>query len=311
MTLTASCHNLLVVCILVGWLLPTTVHAEQVDVPGTQLYNFGLHLFRLGDFYRAVTELKRFSLLFPEHQRQAAAQVLIGLALQSDGLYDDAFLHFQGVQQAAAETDVRRVASFKLGELRFQQEQYRQAIDHLQQFLRLFPEGALVSHTTYLLSLASALQGESEQAERLLASFPIADPLSAPALALSQALQTAPTRPVKSPRTAGILAGIVPGAGHLYVGHPGQAIGAFLLNSLFLAGAAYAFHEGLEAVGAILLYFETGWYLGNIKSAANAAHAFNRQQQQAENDRLRATYAPPVLTLERLQTPSLGLRIAF
>ena len=109
---------------------------------------------------------------------------------------------------------------------------------------------------------------KSEQAERLLASFPASDPLSAPALALSQALHTAPTRPLKSPRTAGILAGIVPGAGHLYVGKPGQAISAFLLNSLFLAGAAYAFHEGLEAVGAILLYFETGWYLGNIRSAA-------------------------------------------
>jgi tetratricopeptide (TPR) repeat protein len=311
MTRLASFHKLFVVCIFVVWLLPATPHAEQVEVPGTQLYAFGLHLFRLGDFYRAVTELKRFSLLFPDHQRHAAAQILIGLALQGDGLYDDAFIHFQGVQQAAAETDVRRVASFKLGELRFQQEQYRQAIDHFQQFLRLFPDGALVPHTTYLLGLASALTGESTQAERLLALFPISDPLAASALSLSQALHTAPTRPSKSPRTAGILAGILPGAGHLYVGKPGQAISAFLLNSLFLTGAAYAFHEGLEAVGAILLYFETGWYLGNIRSAAEEAHAFNRQQQRAENDRLRATYAPPVLTLERLQTPSLGLRIVF
>jgi outer membrane protein assembly factor BamD (BamD/ComL family) len=311
MTLLASLHNLLVMCILVVWLLPTSIHAEQVAVPGAQLYNFGLHLFQLGDFYRAVTELKRFSLLFPDHQRHAAAQILIGLALQEDGLYDDAFTHFQAVQHAATETDVSRVATFKLGELRFQQEQYRQAIDHLQQFLRLFPEGPLVPQTTYLLGLASALTGESAPAERLLASFPTSDPLAAPAFALAQALHTAPARPVKSPRTAGMLAGILPGAGHLYVGKPGQAVSAFLLNSLFLTGAAYAFHEGLTAVGAILLYFETGWYLGNIRSAADAARAFNRQQQQAENDRLRATYAPPVLTLERLQTPGLGLRIAF
>jgi tetratricopeptide (TPR) repeat protein len=311
MTLLACWRNCLVVCTLIGCLLPATISAEQVEAPGTQLYNFGLHLFRLGDYYRAITELKRFSLLFPDHQRHAAAQILIGLALQNDGLYDEAFSHFEGMQQATGETDVGRVAVFKLGELRFQQEQYRQAIDHLQRFLRLFPDGALVPHTMYLLGLASALTGEFEPAKHFLALLPTHDPLSKPALALSHAIQTAPAQALKSPQTAGILAGILPGAGHLYIGKPVQAISAFLLNSLFLAGAAYAFHDGLEAVGAILLYFETGWYLGNIKSAADGARAFNRQQQQIWNDGLQAAYAPPVLSLEHLQLPSLGLRIAF
>jgi tetratricopeptide (TPR) repeat protein len=291
--------------------LPATLYAEQAEAPGTGLYNFGLHLFRLGDYYRAITELKRFSLLFPDHQRHDAAQVLIGLALQHDGLYDDAFAHFEGMHQATGGTDVGRLAVFKLGELRFQQEQYRQAIDHLQRFLHLFPEGALVPHTTYLLGLASAMTGEFEPARHFLALLPAHDPLSKYALALSHALQTAPAQALKSPRTAGILAGILPGAGHLYIGKPVQAISAFLLNGLFLAGAAYAFHDGLEAVGAIVLYFETGWYLGNIKSAADGARAFNRQQQQSWNESLRAVYAPPVLSLAHLQLPSLGLRIAF
>ena len=311
MALLASWRNCLVVCTLVGWLLPATICAEQVEVPGTRLYNFGLHLFRLGDYYRSITELKRFSLLFPDHQRHAAAQILIGLALQHDGLYDEAWSHFEGMQQITGDTDVGRVAVFKLGELRFQQEQYRQAIEHFQRFLRLFPDGALVAQTTYLLGLASALADEFEPARGFLALLPARDPLSERALALSHALQTAPARAVKSPRTAGILAGILPGAGHLYIGKPVQAISAFLLNGLFLAGAAYAFHDGLEAVGAILLFFETGWYLGNINSAAEGARAFNRQQQQIWNDSLRAAYAPPMLSLEHLQLPSLGLRIAF
>jgi TolA-binding protein/TM2 domain-containing membrane protein YozV len=311
MTLLAYSRYLLAVYALAGWLLPATLHAEQADVPGTILYDFGLHLYRHGDYYRAVTELKRFSLFFPDHQRHAAAQILIGLALQGDGLFDDAFVHFQHVQQAAGESDVGRVAAFKLGELRFQQEQYHQAVDHFQQFLRLFPEGPLVSHTTYLLSLAAAFNGQSDTAQRLLTSLAAHDPLSPQALALSQALQTTPTRPLKSPRTAGLLAGILPGAGHLYLGKPGQAISAFVLNGLFLTGAALAFHERLEVVGAILLYFETGWYLGNIRSATDGARDMNRQQQQTWNARLRTAYALPVITLEHLQTPSLGIRIAF
>src|SRR5262245_43366461 len=129
--------------LLVGWLLvwpcSPALQAEPAEPPGTSLYTFGLQLFRLGDYYRAITELKRFSLLFPDHQQYPAAQLLIGLALQEDQLYDDAFIHFQRLQESASTTDIGRVAAFKLGELRFQQEQYRQAITYWQQFLRLFP----------------------------------------------------------------------------------------------------------------------------------------------------------------------------
>jgi len=304
-----------VVCLLAGWLLLGQLldvsHAEQAELAGAELYTFGLHLFHLGDYYRAITELKRFTFLFPDHPRLGAAQLLIGLALQEDKLYDDAFVHFQQLQRLEHETDVGRVAAFKLGELRLQQEQYRQAVSHFQGFLRLFPASSLAPHAAYLLGLASALDGQTEQAQRMLASFPAQHALSEQAWTLQQALQTAPPRPTKSPQTAGILAGLLPGAGHLYLGKPQQAITAFLLNGLFLTGAAFAFHEGLEAVGAILLYFETGWYLGNIKSATDGARNIQQQHQSAFAHFLRATYTPPPLTLQHLQAPSLGLRIAF
>jgi tetratricopeptide (TPR) repeat protein len=310
-----ACQRLGVVYCLAGWLLLGQLldvpRAEQTELAGTQLYTFGLHLFHLGDYYRAITELKRFAFLFPDHPRLVAAQLLIGLALQEDKLYDDAFVHFQHLQRLESETDVGSVAVFKLGEVRLQQEQYRQAIGHFQGFLRLFPGSPLAPHATYLLGLASALDGQMEQAQRILTPFPTRHTLSEQALALQQALQTAPPLPTKSPQTAGILAGLLPGAGHLYLGKPQQAITAFLLNGLFLTGAAFAFHEGLEAVGAILLYFETGWYLGNIKSAVDGARDTQQQHQSAFVDWLRTTYTPPVLTLQHLQAPALGLRLAF
>jgi hypothetical protein len=203
------------------------------------------------------------------------------------------------------------VAAFKLGEIRFLQQQHRQAIDYLQRFLHAFPEGPLAPQTTYLLGLSWALDGQREQAQRVLTAMPTQHALAEQALALQHALQTEPLPTPKSPRLAGILAGVLPGAGHLYAGQPQQALTAFLLNGSFLTGAAFAFREGLVAVGAILLYFETGWYLGNINSAVEAAHSANRQQQSALTDQLRATYAPPPLTFQHLQTPGLGLRLTF
>src|SRR6266446_4374031 len=308
-------RQLQVVCLLLGILWAghssSTAQAQPGEVTDTQVYDFGLHLFRLGDYYRAITEFKRFSLLFPQHERQPAAELLIGLALQEDKAYSDAFTHFQHWRLVYDPTDATRVATFKLGELRFLQRQYRQAIVAFQDFLDAYPDGPLVSHTKYLLGFSWALDGQFSQAQQVFATLPSGDPLAQQALALQDELRLAPPLQSKSPQVAGILSGILPGAGHLYAGKLWQALTAFALNGVFLAGAAYAFHERLEATGAILLFFETGWYLGGINSAMDAARAANRQQQRAFTDHLMATYAPPVLTFQTLQAPGLGLRLRF
>ena len=285
-------------------------YAAQRDSAGTQLYAFGLHLFELGEYYRAVTELKRFTLIFPRHQQHTAGQILLGLALQEDGLYDDAFIHFRQLRQRHEQRAVGRLANFKLGELHFQQRRYREAIVHFQQFLQTFPDGSLVPRTTYLLGLSWALDGQLDQAQRALDTVPVEHALGAQARALQQDLKTPPT-PRKSPRTARLLAGLLPGAGHVYLGKPVQGLTAFLLNGLFITGAVFALREELYATGAILLYFETGWYLGNMKSAADGARAANRQQRHAFAEHLRTTYTLPNLSLRDLQAPGFGLRFAF
>ena len=108
-----------------------------------------------------------------------------------------------------------------------------------------------------------------------------------------------------------MLSGILPGAGHLYVGKPLHALGAFVLNGLFLAGAAYAWHEGLEATAGIVMFFETGWYLGTINSAMQEARQINQNARQAFAERIRTTYAPAPLDLQQLRSPTFGLRVTF
>src|SRR5215510_10042723 len=312
---TSLTHRLQVVCLLLGVLWasasPGIAQAQQDALTDTSVYDFGLHLFRLGDYYRAITEFKRFSLLFPHDARQPAVQLLIGLALQEDKAYDDAFIHFEHWPLTDDPTDATRVAAFKLGELRFLQGQYRQAVLSFQDFLDTYPDGPLVSQTRYMLGLSWALDGQFAQAQRALEAVPGRDPLASRALALQEELRLTPPLQGKSPQVAGILSGILPGAGHLYAGKPLQAVTAFALNGAFLGGAAYAMHEKLNVTGAILLFFETGWYLGGINSARDAARDANRRQQRAFTEHLQATYAPPVLTFQALQAPGLGLRLTF
>ena len=304
-------HRCVGVLLAVLLLVPCRVPAQGPATPADAVYDFALHLFRSADYYRAITEFQRFTVLFPQHGRAPAAQLLIGLALQEEHMYEAAVAHFQRWSVTTADGDAARVAALKPGELRFLQGQYQQAAVLLQAFLEAYPQGPLVTHARYLLGLSWLLDGQLVQAQHVFALLPDEAPLAAQARALQDELRVLPLVQPQSPQVAGILAGILPGSGHLYAGKPLQALTAFALNGVFLAGAAYAFREKLEIPGAILLFFETGWYLGNIHSAMDATREANQQQQKRRIERLRSHYAPPTLTLQVLQAPEVGLRMLW
>ena len=81
--------------------------------------------------------------------------------------------------------------------------------------------------------------------------------------------------PYKSPTTAGILA-FLPGLGHLYCGKRKEAAMSFLLNAVFMVGAAEAFYKEIYVLGGMLSMIEFGWYSGNVYSAINCAHRYNK-----------------------------------
>ncbi len=295
-------------CLLgnLSWGIPTLA-SEAAN--GKSVYAFGRHLLELGNHYRAITELRRFSLFFPDHPKQSATQMLLGLAYEALDDHAMAIDHYRRLQQVKDDGDFNRLALFKLGEIGLRQRQYQQATQLFQRFLTQFTGGPLVDRTTYLLGVTHFLEGEPQAGKRRFAALALESSWIDRAQAIQDRFDMAEPRPSKSPRVAGILAGILPGAGHLYLGTPRHAITALLLNGLFLAGATVSFLEGLEAVGVILLYFETGWYLGNINSAREGAREFNRRQMQDVRDKLYNNYVPPDLTLKQL--PGLGLNIKF
>lgn len=92
--------------------------------------------------------------------------------------------------------------------------------------------------------------------------------------------------PQKSPATAGALAAIVPGSGHLYCERYRDAAIAFVLNGAFIWGMVEAFEQNNYVVGGILTFFELGWYSGNIYSAVASAHKYNQRKKQEYLDYL-------------------------
>jgi hypothetical protein len=85
--------------------------------------------------------------------------------------------------------------------------------------------------------------------------------------------------PLKSPITAGTLAALLPGAGHLYLERPQDALIAFSVNGLFGWGAVSSFLQGNIGLGVLFSVIELAWYSGNIYSAVNTAHKINRKKE--------------------------------
>ena len=51
---------------------------------------------------------------------------------------------------------------------------------------------------------------------------------------------------------------------------------SFLLNAVFMVGAAEAFYKEIYVLGGMLSMIEFGWYSGNVYSAINCAHRYNK-----------------------------------
>ena len=89
---------------------------------------------------------------------------------------------------------------------------------------------------------------------------------------------------LKSPGIAGALS-LVPGAGYLYLGRPGTALAALVINGLFIWTAAESLQKKNYAVGTTAVFLGTGWYFGNMWGAFRAAHQQNRQLTRESIDR--------------------------
>jgi len=86
------------------------------------------------------------------------------------------------------------------------------------------------------------------------------------------------------------LLAIIPGAGHLYCERKKDALISFLLNGAMIYAAYEAFDHDLDVIGGIITFFELGFYSGNIYSAVNSAHKYNRNEKSKFLDYLRKKY---------------------
>ncbi len=260
------------------FLLLSPASAAQPD-----LLSFADSLAVERDYYRAITEYKRFLHYFPADPRAAYAQLAIAENLLNAKRWlaaDEALKKVWRHYPAGAEADKARrlyaAAAYRRGDYREAKQRYESLSVHSA------PPG---HDASYWLGLNELRQDNPEAARRHFSN--LAPDLSAE---LQAELERYEQLPQKSPRLAAGLSALLPGAGQLYTERPRQAGAAFALNAVFIYGAVEAWQNENYAVSGILSLFELGWYGGNIYNAANNAHKYNRRQKRDFLERLQQRF---------------------
>jgi TolA-binding protein len=251
---------------------------EFIGVSSNQLLIFAEQLMQEGEYFRAITEYRRFLFYYPDDPRRAMAHFSIGLAFYRGESYAEARQTFQEVTQHYPNTAYGQQAWLWQGESLIRQGQYTTAEQLYSEITERFPHDRIGQQARYKRAWTLLYRRQwRDAATQFQQVTPTPDSgLYQSAQLLAQEVIASERLPTKSPVLAGIFSGLLPGSGQLYNGRLGDALLAFFLNSMFIVGAVEAIHRNSPAVAGILSFFEAGWYAGNVYGAINGANKYNR-----------------------------------
>ena len=294
-----SLHRLLPIPYLLLLVLATVspLHADDgtVLLTGDVQLKIADAFMEEGEYYRAVTEYKKFLILFPDSAKADYAAFEIGMAHFKGEEYGAAARAFLAMREKYPESGYAIQAGYLEGSSQWKLKNYDRARAALETLVEQHPESEYAPPSLVAICLAALDENRAEVSRQALKRFmdrysghPGAENVSE-ALTLLDLYQQLPE---KSPVLAGVMSAILPGSGYIYAEHYGDAITAFLINGLFIAGTITAIHQENYAVAGIVGGVGLPFYLGNIYGSANAAKKWNLGVRNEIIQKIHSTLAP-------------------
>jgi TolA-binding protein len=301
------------------WLVATPLWGQPVSpaapsdplTDAEQILGFADALFNAGDYFRAITEYKRFLFLYPADARAGRVQLQIGRSYLRGQQWDDARQTFVGIAQQHPDAAIRAEAAYLVGETSFLQGRYAQAIADLQPVAERYGDTPVGQQARYLLGWSYLRARQWPEASQTFAAIDTTSPLFPSSRALAEAAREGEQLPRKSPALAGLISAVIPGTGHFYTGRWRDGTIALLLNGAFLAAGIEAVSAGNEAAAGLLLFFEAAWYSGTIYGAVNATHKYNRDLEERWLQGLERQHSPSGRSSSRLSPALILVHIPF
>jgi len=248
-----------------------------------------------GEYYRAVTEYKKFLILFPDSGKADYASFEIGMAYFKGEEYGAAARSFLAVHQKYPESGYAVQAVYLEGSSQWKLKNYDRARVVLESLSEQHPESEYAPRSLVVICLVALDENKAEVSHQTLKRFLDRYPGHPGEESVKEAavqLDLYQELPEKSPVLAGIMSAILPGSGYIYAEHYGDGITAFLINGLFIAGTVTAINQENYALAGIVGGIGAPFYLGNIYGSANAAKKWNLGVRNEVIEKIRSTLAP-------------------
>jgi tetratricopeptide (TPR) repeat protein len=286
--------SLLLLMLLMLLLMPAVAAAgdEAVLLTGDVQMRLGDAFLAEGEYFRAVTEYKRYLILFPYGRQADAALFKAGMASYRGMEYEAAAETFAAVRARFPASPYAAESAYYEGVCYARLNRFDKSAPAFETAATFNPPSDSAPRARLGRALVEFdrgdLTGTRQSLDRFLTDFP-GDPRTENVRAALSLLPQEDGLPRKSPVVAGILSTLVPGSGHMYAGHYGDGATAFFLNGLFIAGTVVAIQQENYAVAGVVGVIGLPFYIGNIYGAANAATKWNLGVRTGLRDRLTVT----------------------
>ena len=268
---------LVLLFILVLLLQPASALSRQVIIHSEDQFQFALQFMERGEYQKAVGELERFIHFFPEDERVPKARYLIGICYLEGKDYESSRKVLEKVHKDYSGRPIAGEALFLIGESYYRQGVSGEAIHYFREVIEKYPQPKLKNAALYRIAWSRMQTNRWREASETFKMVEKNSPLYASSQLLTKETLKGEALPSKDPAAAGILAAAIPGLGHAYCNRYKDGMVALLLNGLFIWAAVESFEQDHDVLGGILTFLELGWYSGNIYSALNSAHKYNRK----------------------------------
>ena len=267
--------NTILICIIFLLIIcPREVRGEEDNIQ--KQFEYAENLFKEGDFYRAITEYKRFIFFFPQERIAEKCYFMICKSYFKAKKWAESIDALKVFTVKFPHSLMLNDALYFKGVAEKNLKNYDDAFSTFDDIIKT-SFGEYRNKAIYQSALVLVDMEEWKRAEETFLKIPEESILFSAARASSSELENIDSLPKKSPATAGALAAVVPGAGHLYTERPRDALVAFLLNGAFILAAVELFNDENYVAGGVVTFFEIGWYTGNIYSAVSSAHKYNKR----------------------------------
>jgi len=272
----------------IGWAQPDEPSLVGILDPDGQ-YAFAMKYFRTGDDHRAVSEFDRFVHFFPDDPRVESAMLFAAQALHREGRPAEALKRYRRFLEQYPESRSAVRAGFESATCLMDMNEPEEAKALLLKMAETASSNDIRDEAVYRMVWIELSQARFSEAARLAEQIGPIGKERYRVTDLQERLEQAAGIPKKDPTLAGFLS-ILPGGGYAYCERYRDAAVAFLLNVAFAAATVEAFRDGNAALGCLVGFVGSGFYMGNIYGGINAAEKTNRTALRAFIERTVSDY---------------------